>query len=103
MIEFPKNISFKMVASNGSWKGTFARYTKIEGQKVRINQYATIKATLIDKDNGIYKVTMIAPKPYSGPYEYQMPYSILKQWESRANEASWYNNNIRGNTAYFPK
>ena len=82
-----------MVASKGSWEGTFAR------NKGRAN----IKATLIDKTNGIYKVIMKAPSPYAGPYEYQMPYTVLKLWESRANKASWYNNNIRGNIAYFPK
>ena len=103
MINFPDNISFKMIASQGSWKGTFAKYEIINGQKVLVNKYATIKADLIDKANGIYMVIMKAPSPYTGPYEYQMPYTVLKQWESRADEASWYNNNIRGNTAYFPK
>jgi len=93
MISFPENISFTMVASKGSWKGTFS------GDNGR----AAIKATLIDKANGIYKVIMKAPKPYSGPYEYQMPYTVLKQWESNAGSASHYNNNIKGNTAYFPK
>ncbi len=82
-----------MIASTGSYKGTFS------GDNGR----AAIKATLIDKANGIYKVVMRAPKPYPGPYEYQMPYTVLKQWESNANGASWYNSNIKGNTAYFPK
>ena len=93
MIGFPENISFNMVASKGSWKGTFS------GDNGR----ATIKATLIDKANGIYKVIMKAPKPYPGPYEYQMKYTDLKLWESNAGSASHYNNNIKGNTAYFPK
>jgi len=93
MISFPKNISFTMVASNGSWKGTFSRD----------NGQAAIKATLIDKVNGIYKVIMKAPKPYPGPYEYQMPYTVLKQWKSNSSSGSWYNSNIRGNTSYFPK
>jgi len=93
MISFPNNISFTMIASTGSYKGTFS------GDNGR----AAIKATLIDKANGIYKVVMRAPKPYPGPYEYQMPYTVLKQWESNANGASWYNSKIKGNTAYFPK
>ena len=99
MIGFPNSISFDMVATKGSWKGTLSGH----GPEPFRGGRAEIKATLIDKDNGIYKVIMKAPKPYSGPYEYQMPYSILKQWESNANQASWYNYNIRGNTAYFPK
>ncbi len=91
-MEYPKNISFTMTASNGSWKGTFM------AGKGR----AEIKASLIDIDKGIYNVIMRTPKPYTGPYEYKMPYDILKQWESNADNASWYNTNIRGNTAYFP-
>ena len=94
MVNFPKSISFSMTASNGSWKGTFSVIEK---------ERADIKATLIDKKQGLYKVIMKAPKPYVGPYEYQMTYSVLKQWESNANSASWYNTNIRGNVAYFPK
>lgn len=93
MISFPDSISFNMVASKGSWKGSFSKD----------NGKAEIKAKLYDKANGIYKVIMRAPQPYPGPYEYQMPYTVLKQWESNANSASWYTNNIRGNTAYFPK
>ena len=93
MIGFPEDISFSMVATKGSYKGTFSR------DKGR----ATIKATLIDKANGIYKVIMKAPNPYPGPYEYQMPYTVLKLWESNAGSASHYNNKIKGNTAYFPK
>ena len=93
MIGFPKNISFIMVASKGSWKGTFS---KDKGR-------ATIKATLIDKDNGIYRVIMTAPLPYIGPYEYEMKYTDLKLWESHAKSASHYNTNIKGNPAYFPK
>jgi hypothetical protein len=92
-MEYPKNIDFIMTASSGKWRGTFM-----------IDQgRATIKATLIDKDNGIYKVIMKAPKPYVGPYEYRMQYDILKQWEDNAQSGDWYNNHIRGNRAYFPK
>lgn len=92
-MEYPDNISFEMTASSGKWKGTFAL------NKGR----ATIKANLINKDQGIYKVIMKAPTPYPGPYEYEMPHDILKQWEKNANNASWYNNYIKGNRAYFPK
>ena len=88
-----------MSASKGSWDGTFSG----EGKDPFPGGKAEIKATLIDKDNGIYKVIMRAPQPYPGPYEYEMPYTVLKQWKSNANSASHYNSNIRGNTAYFPK
>lgn len=92
-MEYQKNISFTMTASRGSWKGTFM-----------INKgRAEVRANLIDEDNGIYRVIMRAPNPYPGPYEYEMPHDILKQWEDNANSATWYNSNIKGNTAYFPK
>lgn len=97
MIKFPKNISFEMTASTGDWKGSFGIKLEMKRQK------AKIRATILDPSKGIYKVIMIAPKPYSGPYEYRMSYDILKQWENNAQSGSWYNNNIRGNTAYFPK
>ena len=88
---YPSRISFDMNASGGSWKGTFARD----------NATATITATHLG--NGTYRVILRTPSPYPGPYEYQMPYDILTQWESNANNASFYNTNIKGNTAYFPK
>ena len=85
-----------MVASSGSWKGTFAVTAKQR-------QVAKINAKLIDPTRGIYKVIMRAPKPYAGPYPYEMSYEILKQWESNSDSATWYNANIKGNTSYFPK
>jgi len=94
-MEFPENISFTMTASSGKWRGSFSPLVD--------NGRATIKANLIDKDQGIYKVIMKAPKPYVGPYEYRMKYDILKQWEDNAQSGDWYNNHIRGNRAYFPK
>jgi hypothetical protein len=89
MIKYPKSISFEMVASSGSWKGTFAVTAE---QK----QVAKIDAKLIDPIRGIYRVIMKAPKPYVGPYEYKMPYDILTKWQSHSDSGSWYNSNIRG-------
>lgn len=86
-----------MSAHTGVWKGTLSG----SGPEEFPGGPAEIEAILKDKVQGIYSVIAKFEPPY-GSYPYEMKYSILKQWKDNPS-ASWYNNNIKGNTEYFPK